>query len=656
MSLRSKIVLILVVVVVLYAAIEIGTLRYAFNPIFEGWERTEAKKELDRARARLESEKHELSGNARIYAELDEVHRFALAPSAEFIASDLGPGVLESAGVDLFYLCDAQGRVLWGLIVDPATRAPIRLREMPAEALNPDGPLNIFSGKPRSGPRSSDGEPSEHVAGLMMTERWPLLVSSSPIRDAQGRAFADGPEDYRRPLYGTVILGRFLDPELLEHIAGEAGPTIAVTRIDESRGEDRSEIVDALTGGQELVIAVGEDGRRHAYATEQDLRTGQVLLLDAAVEREITATGRTVVSVALLSTLGGALLILFVLLRLLLRIVIRPLSTLTSKVIEIGKRDDTSIRVALEREDEIGLLSGEFDKMLEKLAQSREQVVQTARLAGRSEIATGVLHNVGNVLNSVNVSSNLASKKAEEFSTADLEMLVGVLQKHEQDLGAFVSTDPRGKHLVPFLNELARSLVVQKKALQEELSGLNQGIEHIAELVRAQQSFTGTKGVFEKASLAAQVDAALRITSQALNETGGIEVVREFADLPAVTVDKHKLMEILVNLITNAAQALAEGGNPAKRLTLRIARADERTARIEVEDTGVGIPAENLTRIFHHGFTTKKNGHGFGLHVSANAATEMKAKLHAKSAGPGRGATFALDIPMEEEAALASAA
>ena len=127
-------------------------------------------------------------------------------------------------------------------------------------------------------------------------------------------------------------------------------------------------------------------------------------------------------------------------------------------------------------------------------------------------------------------------------------------------------------------------------------------------------------------------------------------------DLPAVTVDKHKLMEILVNLITNAAQALDEGGKPRKRLTLRVGRADERTARIEVEDDGVGIPRQNLTKIFHQGFTTKKNGHGFGLHVSANAATEMKAKLHARSDGPGRGATFAIDIPMEEATELVSAA
>ena len=75
---------------------------------------------------------------------------------------------------------------------------------------------------------------------------------------------------------------------------------------------------------------------------------------------------------------------------------------------------------------------------------------------------------------------------------------------------------------------------------------------------------------------------------------------------------------------------------------------------IEVEDNGCGIRDEDLQRIFHHGFTTKKNGHGFGLHVSANAATEMGAKLHVHSDGPGRGASFFLDIPLEAEPAPAA--
>jgi C4-dicarboxylate-specific signal transduction histidine kinase len=253
------------------------------------------------------------------------------------------------------------------------------------------------------------------------------------------------------------------------------------------------------------------------------------------------------------------------------------------------------------------------------------------------------------------VAANLAAKKTEELSLGDLEMLVNVLRSHERDLVAFLGQDPRGKHLVPFLGELAGTLATQRRGLSEELRALNQGIEHIAELVRAQQSHAGAKGVFEPAVLAEQLEAALSICKQGLSACAGLEIERDFAELPSVRVDKHKLMEILVNVIQNAGQALAERGADGKRLTLRLSRPDERTARIEVRDNGIGIPRENLTRIFQHGFTTKKDGHGFGLHVSANAATEMGARLTAASDGPGRGAAFFLDIPIETEVALRAA-
>ncbi len=652
MSLRSKIVLILIAVVVLYAAIDNGTLRLYANPVFESWEREEAQEDLARVQSRITSELHDLSAMALVYASWDSLGRFLGDPREESIRANLDRQPLDRAGVDLFYVCDGEGKVLWRYLVDPTTRAPIRLRDFPGEALFRRHPAIAF--------RALEGRPEEQISDLMMTELHPLLVVSRPIPAPDGTLFAPESDGYR-PACGAVILGRFLGPELKRRIEreelelgrGVEGVT-QVELIEQAPAVDLP--AELVHGTAEEVFAAGADGRLHAYQKIPALRTGAPLVLHVALDRAIASRGRAGVNYALLSTLAGALVILFVLLRLLEKLVVKPLSQLTSKAVEIGRRDDTSIRVGLDREDEIGQLASEFDRMLEKLARSRELVIQTARLAGMSEIATGVLHSVGNVLNSVNVSANLAAKKADQLSTGDLELLVAVLHKNERDLAAFVSSDPRGKHLVPFLNELVRALGVQKKAIQEELRSLNQGIEHIAELVRAQQNYAGARGVFERAALEEQLEAALRICGQTVGPGTGIEIVREYEPLPPVRIDKHKLMEILVNLITNAGQALAEGGAAQKRLTLRLARAGEGLARLEVIDNGVGIPSQNLTRIFHHGFTTKKDGHGFGLHVSANAATEMGAKLHARSDGPGKGATFALDLSMEEEVALAAAA
>lgn len=651
MSLRSKIVLILVTVVVAYAAIDNGMLRFFASHFFGRWEHDRAAEDLARVRRRIDSELDDLIGKARLFAGLEDVGRFVRGEAPGFAAANLGPAAMDRAGVDLFYVCDARGKVLWGRILDPATREAVRLREFPGEALSQNHEAILFRAQ------------EDHVSGVIMTHFQPLLLATLPVPGPAGELNDAEGGGFRRPAYGSILLGRFLGPELKQRVVAEELALVGQEGVATAR---RIELLDP--GDQAVPAQVtrfdgrafleGDDGLLHAYDRISSLRTGERLLLHVALDRTIDAHRRLSINYALLSTLIGGLLILFVLVRVLQRIVVAPLTTLTGKATEIGRRDDTSIRVGMTRKDEIGQLAGEFDRMLEKLAKSREQVIETARLAGMSEIATGVLHNVGNVLNSVNVAANLATRRTDDLALADLEMLVGVLQSHERDLSTFVGQDPRGKHLVPFLKELTGALGTQRKSIQDELRALNQGIEHIAELVRAQQSFAGTKGVFEKADLSEQLEAALSICRQGLS---GVELVREFAELPDVRVDKHKLMEILVNLIQNAGQALAEraGGGPA-RLTLRIGSAEGgRLARIEVRDNGVGIPPENLTRIFNHGFTTKKNGHGFGLHVSANAATEMGARLHAASDGPGQGAAFFLDIPMQDtsvqEPALAAA-
>ena len=118
--------------------------------------------------------------------------------------------------------------------------------------------------------------------------------------------------------------------------------------------------------------------------------------------------------------------------------------------------------------------------------------------------------------------------------------------------------------------------------------------------------------------------------------------------MPQVQVEKQKVLQILVNLMRNARDALVESGRQGPAIDLahpNRRRSDEKKVVIEVIDNGVGIEEENLTKIFSHGFTTKRHGHGFGLHSSANAAKEMGGNLTAHSDGPGRGAVFTLELP-----------
>jgi signal transduction histidine kinase len=259
------------------------------------------------------------------------------------------------------------------------------------------------------------------------------------------------------------------------------------------------------------------------------------------------------------------------------------------------------------------------------------------------ELATGVFHNVGNVLNSVNVSVDILIESLHNSRVANVAKLSTLLHEHAGDLGAFLSTDPKGQRILPYLDTLADHLTGEQQRWLAEVASVRQNIDHIKDIVSMQQSYAKTIGVSEALPPASLIEDALRMNSAALLRHE-VEVVREFGEVPLVQVERHKVLQILINIIRNAKYALDDSGRADKRLLLRIEEGG-RGARLIVSDNGVGIPAENLARLFTHGFTTRKDGHGFGLHSSALAAREMGGSLTALSDGPGKGATFILELP-----------
>jgi signal transduction histidine kinase len=160
-----------------------------------------------------------------------------------------------------------------------------------------------------------------------------------------------------------------------------------------------------------------------------------------------------------------------------------------------------------------------------------------------------------------------------------------------------------------------------------------------------QQGYARISGVLESMVVNELVEDAIRINTGAMDRHN-IKIVREFSASPAILVDRHKILQILVNLIRNAKHACDDSGRSDKQIVVRLEATDQ-LVRVSVGDNGVGIAPENLTRIFNHGFTTRTNGHGFGLHSGALAAKEMGGGLAAFSEGPGRGATFTLEIPRQ---------
>ncbi|HEY4249147.1 MAG TPA: ATP-binding protein [Lacunisphaera sp.] len=287
----------------------------------------------------------------------------------------------------------------------------------------------------------------------------------------------------------------------------------------------------------------------------------------------------------------------------------------------------------------------ESKQMEAALEKSQRELIDASRLAGMAEVATGVLHNVGNVLNSLNVSTDLIASTLRQSKADSLVKVGEMLREHAAELGSFVTEDPKGKLVLGFIESLGRHFAEDRARLLKEIESLQKNVDHIKEIVSMQQTYATMVGVVEELQPLGLIEDAVRMNAAALVRHD-VRVVRDFAPVPPVLAEKAKVLQILVNLIRNAKYAADEGGAPDKIITLRIRAGDAGRVQLIVQDNGIGIPAENLTRIFQHGFTTKATGHGFGLHSSANAAKEMRGTLNAFSDGPGCGASFVLDLPV----------
>ena len=337
------------------------------------------------------------------------------------------------------------------------------------------------------------------------------------------------------------------------------------------------------------------------------------------------------------------------------RKLIRPLILLHDMMRKVGE-GDLSSRVEISTGDEVEDLAESFNFMTTSLMQSKTELqdaqiklLETARRAGMAEVATGILHNVGNVLNSVNVTTSSVKEGITNLKIQNLTRLSEQLSVHQEDLAVFLTENDRGKMVPGLLAGLANHLNDERNILLEKVGQLSEFVQHIVEIVRFQQVHSKYSGVNELISMTDLVERALSVHMDDLYQYS-ITIVREFEPVHEIMADRHKVMQIILNLISNAYQALVDVDEEIKKITVKVSDKDEETVLVCVTDNGPGIDSDKLTSIFSYGFTTKKDGHGYGLHTSALFAKEMGGSLEAISDGPGSGASFILELPVRSKA------
>lgn len=285
----------------------------------------------------------------------------------------------------------------------------------------------------------------------------------------------------------------------------------------------------------------------------------------------------------------------------------------------------------------------QLNDTIQKLHNTKNELVEKAHKAGMADLATGVLHNIGNILNSVNISTTVLNETLKDSKIPKLLKANNLLNQHQDNLREFLLKDPRGMKLLQYYLKLNDPMDDEYKKLQAHCNRLTDKVRLMLEVIDAQQDFAKVGRISEEVQLEQIIEDTLTLQAGSI-ERHDLDIEKEFADTDEVNVQKSKLIHILINLFSNAKDAMAKNDISQKKITIRTHQ-DEESVYLFISDSGTGIDDKNINKIFNHGFTTKENGHGYGLHTCANYMTEMGGSIKATSKGSGHGATFILTFP-----------
>jgi signal transduction histidine kinase len=460
-----------------------------------------------------------------------------------------------------------------------------------------------------------------------------MLLASFPILQSTRQG----------PVRGSFLMGRLLDAGMIEGLERQTHVTFNLFRVDQGQLEDAADAAArALRQGQELIFGSEPHEILAAYQFVPTLADGQPLLLRSETPRRISAIGLTTLAVAGLSTLVTSLLVMGVIWFTLTRLIVTPLNRLTTHVLAVGKTGDLTRRIALDRDDEIGLLSKQFDEAAAQIDNARRRLLDQSYQSGMAEIAAGVIHNIRNALSPTVVTVAHLSEKAAKPPAAHLDAALA-------DLRADGTPAERRAMLLEYVEAAIREMEERGRDIAAALRTVAEQNRHIEQILQDHTALSMGARQLESVNVAAAVHDAARLVPAQDSTAIDIRIGQEIDRMPAILGTPIVVTQILGNLLVNAAEAIREAGQGKGRIDIDAAL-DQDNGRtcvhLTVSDNGAGIDPALLPNLFGRGFSTKKTKTGgIGLHWSANSVAAMGGRMYADSAGPGLGATFHMLLP-----------
>jgi len=548
-----------------------------------------------------------------------DAYRFAQDHNPDFIKTDITNTALRQLKVNVLLVVDADGGVLASKSLDLTSDRPLGLDLAALKAL----PVNF--------PWRANLREARPARGLLLTNRGILMLAAAPVLDGNGGG----------PARGMMFMGRLLAASDVRSIGAQAQADLTLLAPGAIQGREQLIDGDAVT---------------RVYRSFDDVYGRPVMTLRVDVPREVTLRGQAAVTYASVCLVGAAVVVLVLLLIVLNRLILTPLAVVTRHAVALDEGKDLTGRLDLARTDEIGVLARELDRMVARVAESRTQLVDQSFQAGFAELAKGVLHNLGNAMTPIGVRLASLRERLRAAPADDAEQAVAELQ-------AGVADPQRGADLEQFLRLACRQLAGTVRSAQADVEVMTRQASAIQTALTEQLNSARNEHVIEPVRLTELVAQSLEIVPDSCRQRLAVDTDDTLRKLGVVRVARTVLRLILQNLIINAAEAVREAGKErgVLRVSAEITREAERQQlHLQLKDDGVGIPAQNLERVFEKGFSTKspETNHGIGLHWCANAINALGGRIWAASEGPGRGTSMHLLVPLaaRENLSLAGAA
>ena len=615
MDIRSKVIALIGAIFLILGLAQVLVEKLLIMPSFAELEHADARTAMRRIDYTLERTLGELATSATDWGNWADTYRFVQDHNPEFVKANVNDLALRQLNINALAIVDEDGEFVRAIDLDLETDRPSGLNLTASPALPPDFP---WRANLRRGVKAR---------GLLSTNRGILLVAAAPILDGNGGG----------PVRGMVLFGRLLTPAVVEGIGSQAQASLSM-------------LTPRPAAAPEGLIET--DTSTRVYQSYNDLYGWPAMRLQVDVPRRITAQGRLAVRYASAGLFAAAFFVLILLVVVLNRAILRPLALVTRHAVALGEDKDLTTRLDLKRKDEFGVLAREFDRMVERVAESRMQLVDQSYEAGFAELARGVLHNLGNAMTPIGVRLATLCDRLRAAPAEDTEQAVAELQGGK-------AADPRRQaDLEEFLRLASRELAGTVRAAREDVAVITRQTTTVQTALAEQMRATRHEHVIEPVRLTELVAQSLEIVPDVCRQRLQVDTDETLRRLGVVRVARTVLRLILQNLIINAADAIRDAGKDKGTLHLSaeiVHEADRQRLHLQCKDDGVGIPAQNLERIFEMGFSTKspETNHGIGLHWCANAIGALGGRIWAASDGPGRGASLHLLVPLATRDATA---